>query len=203
MQKSNVIKARELNGWTLDEACKHVGYANKGGLSKLEARSMSDRFLVSVNARVLCNLSNGYGVSIEYLLGLTNDPELSKSDIERGAVLRAVHDEIKTVSSDLAVKINLALTEALKYKNMRDELIDSSKMLIDSAQRMIELNQEEFQDLRNGANFERHLINMKNLMKAQSDKIFRDSRIAEMKSDDSVLNDSQMILDLKFRNQNS
>lgn len=202
MQKSNVIKARELNGWTLDEACKHVGYANKGGLSKLEARSMTDRFLTSVNARVLRNLSNGYGVSIEYLLGLTNDPELSKSDMERGAVLRAVHDGMKTISGELALKINHALTEAIRYKNMRDELIDASKMLIDSAQRMIDLNQEEFQDLRNGANFERHLTTVKNLMKAQNDKIFRDSKIAEMKSDDAVLNDAQMILDLKFHNQN-
>ena len=200
--ESNVIKARKLNGWSLDEASVRVGYSNRGALHKLEQRSLTNDFLNTVKGETLCRLSSGYGVSIEYLLGLTNDPELSKSDIERGAVLRAVHDSMKTISCKLALKINHALTEAIRYKNMRDELIDASKMLIDSAQRMIDLNQEEFQDLRNGANFERHLTTVKNLMKAQNDKIFRDSKIAEMKSDDAVLNDAQMILDLKFHNQN-
>lgn len=205
MAKSNLILARDLNGWTLEVAALRVGYkGGRSGLFKLEERSKDDASLSWVTGRVLQNLSKGYGVSIEYLMGLTNDPELSKSDIERGAVLRAVHDSMKEASCDMALKVNNALVNAIKYKNMRDDILGGIKGLLESSERLISLNTVQFEeDLKGGANFQRHLNSVVNIIRAQEAEVMRLSRIAEMKAQsDVVINESQQVLDLSFENKN-
>ena len=199
--KSNVIRARELNGWTLEQAASRVGYRNRSGLFKLECKSCENSFTRKVSAEILIRLSKGYGVSIDFLLGLTNDPELSRTEVERFSVLRAVNEAVKAVSQDIAIKADKALSQSIQYKHHFDALRDVCEGVVSSSQRLIELNAQEFEDLRNGANFMRHQNNLKTMMDDINQRIKRESRLSTMQEKD-IFDEAQYILNLSFENQN-
>lgn len=194
--ESNIVKARALNGWSLDEAAPRVGYANRGGLFKLEVRSICHDFNKKVTAGVLMNLSVGYGVSVEYLLGMTNEPELSKGDLERNAVFRSVNAIVAENSLLVAQKVSSVLMDLDLVKKESEALRERASLLVQSGVRLMEMNADAFMDLRNGANFERHLDSLRAAIKEHDDAIIRGSRVLEMKKQNQNEGSFQLSFDL-------
>lgn len=192
----NVVNARLINGWSLDEAAPKVGYKNRSGLFKLESRSTASDFTNKVTAGILMRLSTGYGVSIDYLLGLTCEPESSRLDLERNAVYRSVNEIVASNAFFIARKVNDALMDLALVKKEGDTLRERASLLVQSGIRLMDMNVETFLDLRNGANFERHLEALGDAIKEHDAAIVRNSRVLEMKKQNENHDSYQLSFDL-------
>lgn len=65
--------AREINGWDVTEAARRLGYKNAGSLSRLE----TGKHVLSIPLYMLARAAQVYGVTTDYLLGLTDDLSLA------------------------------------------------------------------------------------------------------------------------------
>lgn len=66
-------EARELNGWELNDAAPRLGYTSAGSLSKIE----SARHISAIPMWLIPRACEVYGVSADYLHGLSDDLELT------------------------------------------------------------------------------------------------------------------------------
>lgn len=181
---NNLQKARLLNGWNLDEAAPRVGYKGKSGLWKLEERLRKEpQFIRSLKVEKVLAFSLGYGVSTDFVLGLSSDPEVCRQTAERMAVMRAVHHTVQNMAYEVAQQSNRALSEALIVKSKYEQLLDASSGMVDAVMRFIELNANEFLDLRNGANLQNKLDTLLKIVHAQKMTHQRDLIAAKIQAD--------------------
>lgn len=78
------IKARELNGWSQSDAAGLLGYTNSTQLSLIERGERLPPLAL------VCRAAEVYASSVDYLLGVSDDPERDVRQAARGAVLRHV-----------------------------------------------------------------------------------------------------------------
>ncbi|MGH8759726.1 MAG: helix-turn-helix domain-containing protein [Burkholderiales bacterium] len=93
------IAARELNGWGQSEAAKMMGYGNSTQLSLIEQGKRMPPHDVILRA------STVFGVALDYLYGLDDEPDRDSRAASRNAVIRRVHG--------LLERNVLAVTDAL------------------------------------------------------------------------------------------
>lgn len=78
------VSAREVNGWGQSEAAGLLGYSNSTQLSLIERGERLPPLAL------VCRAAEVYASSVDYLLGVSDDPERDVRQATRGAVLRHV-----------------------------------------------------------------------------------------------------------------
>ncbi len=104
----NLIRARVMSGLTAVEAARSIGYGNSTQLSLIEsgARKIPD------NIRFLVNAARAYGVSCDFLLGLSSNMEPDGQIAHQYAIARHMADISGAVGSVLANAMQNYMSEA-------------------------------------------------------------------------------------------
>ncbi len=108
-----LILARKLNQLDQRAASRTLGYSNSSQLSKIEAGQ------ASVSREFIVRAAIAYGVSTDYLLGLSNEPERDPRTAEQVAVLRSVQG---TVEQNVAAMVTVLLKNAGEVAPLRSHL---------------------------------------------------------------------------------
>jgi transcriptional regulator with XRE-family HTH domain len=108
-----LILARKLNQLDQRDAAKVLGYSNSSQLSKIEAGQ------ASVSRDFIVRAAMAYGVSTDYLLGLSNEPERDPRTAEQVAVLRSVQG---AVEQNVAAMVTVLLKNAGEVAPLRSHL---------------------------------------------------------------------------------
>lgn len=86
--RERMIRARVMNGFTAVEAAKRLGYSNSAQISLIENGERK----VPNDWQFLLRMSKVYSVSVDYLLGLSSQPERDPVAAESFAMLRGFEE---------------------------------------------------------------------------------------------------------------
>lgn len=140
-----LIAARELNGIQQQEAARLAGMGNPTQWSQWEQGRRAPPLYAVLAA------ANTLHVSLDFLFGLSEDPERDARAARRNACVRAVHSMLtktaETIADGIEASDSLAGPDA---SNVR-ELLDAGSALTTAVERFHQLNIEQFEDSRGGA----------------------------------------------------
>lgn len=151
-------EAREFNGLTQVAAAKQMGYENSTQLSLHESGSRMPPLVVVLHASAV------YGVPVDFLLGLTDEPERDPRMAARIAAIaatRTIVDRAVTAITD-QVAANLA-TDGLAHQVI-DEVDAALRELEDAFAVVRRRASEEFDELIGGGRLERAIGQCQALM---------------------------------------
>lgn len=140
-----LIAARELNGIPQGEAARLAGMANATQWSLYEKGHRAPPLYVVLNA------ANVLGISVDFLFGLTSDPERDARAARRNACVRATRAQLTQVAEDIANLIDRSDTLAGPSACHFRELIDAATALTEAVATLHRLNVAEFEEARGGA----------------------------------------------------
>lgn len=103
----------------------------------------------------LVQLAKLYGVSLDYLVGFISEDEETRAAFH---IKRIIIQSSQQYLACLADAMDTEMKNYLLIISSQQQTLKLSRQLLDAINRMIELNPEEWPDLRNGAKVE-HLIN--------------------------------------------
>lgn len=116
-----MIRAREMNGLNQIVAAGMLGYKTSAPLSKIEAGNVPPpRWLIPRAAVV-------YGVSSDYLMGLSEYPEREPRTIEQIALFRGIRGVIERNARTIAEQAILSAAETAPLKLRLAELIEAAE----------------------------------------------------------------------------
>jgi transcriptional regulator with XRE-family HTH domain len=151
-------EAREFNGLTQVAAAKQMGYENSTQLSLHESGGRMPTLVVVVHAAAV------YGVPVDYLLGLTDEPERDPRMAARIAAIaatRTIVDSAVTAITD-HVAANL-VTDGLAHQVI-DEVDAALRELADAFAVVRRRASDEFDELIGGGRLERAIGQCQALM---------------------------------------
>lgn len=140
-----LITARALNGIPQQEAAQLAGMGNGTQWSLWEAgRRAPPLYAVLAAAKTL-------GVSMDFLFGLSDDPERDARAARRNSCVRAVRNMLTQAAENIADGIEasdaLAGPDASNYR----EMLEAARSLTEAVEQYHRLNVEQFEDSRGGA----------------------------------------------------
>jgi len=138
-------QGRELNGWDQREAASRMGYENGTQLSLIEAGKRNTPLAV------FCVASEVYGVSVDFLLGLSSEPERDPSVAERQAALRHVESVLREHASAIAEAVNANMQAASKPVALARRVLGVAAAAVEAFRRFSAINEDAWQDMRGGA----------------------------------------------------
>lgn len=136
--------ARELNGWTQEEAAERLDYANSTQLSLAEKGERMPPM-----AKIML-ASKTFGVSIDFLMGVSDEPERDPKAAERNAVMRRVTDIMEMTSQTIVTAVLAHSSDTPSVAATR-RLIDLAAKTITSIENMRRHNLEKFDNDLRGA----------------------------------------------------
>lgn len=139
------VQARELNGMSQTEGAHALGYAKSGQLSLIESGRKSPPLAILVKA------SEAYRVSVDYLLGVCEDPDRDPASEIQLRIQRENARQLEDMSRTLG--------EALIHSTrMMDPTAQAARAFTVDGERLIaafhgflKVNREEFEGMRGGA----------------------------------------------------
>ena len=140
-----LIAARELNGIPQREAARLAGMATPTQWSLYEKGHRAPPLYVVLNAATVL------GVSVDFLFGLSSDPERDARTARRNACVRATRAHLTQVAENIAALIDHSETLAGPAACHFRELIDAAAALTRAVATLHRLNVTEFEEARGGA----------------------------------------------------
>lgn len=134
--------ARNLSGLTEQDAIIRMGLKNPKVISQIENCHRLPTLHFVIRA------SNAYGVSADYLLGLSEDDDASSGIASSSAIFRQNH-KMATMIADVLSKTSYEYGRIVGDNKTR-ELVDNTEKLYSKFNRFRDLN-PEFLDMRGGA----------------------------------------------------
>jgi transcriptional regulator with XRE-family HTH domain len=167
------IAARNINGYHQQEAAEMIGYTNGTQLSLVESGGRLPPLPVFIRAVEV------FGVSVDYLLGLSDEPERDPRLAEKQSAMRHVSSMVSGLSEVLVTQLQHYLTRGAPSVMATRELLQSGQALIDAVQTLRSRNPDAFEEMVGGATVERtHTEFSKALLSAIS-ILERHDRISE------------------------
>lgn len=136
--------ARELNGWTQEEAAERLQYSNSTQLSLAEKGERMPPMAVILRA------SKTFGVSIDFLMGVSDEPERDPKAAERNAVMRRVTDIMEMTSQTIVTAVLAHSSDTPSVAAAR-RLIELAARTIESVENMRRNNLKKFDNDLRGA----------------------------------------------------
>lgn len=140
-----LIAARELNGIPQKEAARNAGLGNSTQLSLWE----QGRRVPPLYA--LVNMAKTLGVSMDFIFGLSADPERDARAARRNACVHAVHQMLgktaETIADGIEASDTLVGPDASNFR----EVLDAASALTAAIVQLHRLNVEAFEGLPGGA----------------------------------------------------
>ncbi|GHA78218.1 hypothetical protein GCM10009007_19010 [Formosimonas limnophila] len=183
--------ARDIACLTRSEASTALGYANTAIISKIESVQTINRKLLSLD--LIVNASCVYGVSADYLLGISDYPERDPETVEQLAVYTAIRHNLNDASKALMLHVIGKTQEQLHSARTR-ELINQGIAVFNLFDRLYELNNESFdQHMRGGAKLLQKVNEARRLFETADQAIKKAKHIAQArrKSFTAVLDESE------------
>lgn len=140
-----LIAARELNGWSQGEAAKRLGFTNGTQLNLWETGNR----LPPLHS--IPDISATFGVSVDFLMGLDDEPERDSSAAARNAVVRRMSVMLERHAGAVA-DVLLAAGRFDPVPQMRaSQVVSTVAALCNAVERFRGLNSKMFDDARAGA----------------------------------------------------
>lgn len=140
------IDARELNGFSQTEAAEMFGWKVSTQLSLIEKGERLPPHQVLIIASAV------FGTSIDFLMGVSNEPERDPKRAERDAAMRHVHCLIESNAKSMTGMLLQYLHNGTPAVSSARRLMACSTHLVESVNRVRELNPKAFDEkLRGGA----------------------------------------------------
>jgi len=140
-----LIAARKINGWTQTEAAEQLGEGNSTQLSLWEA---ADRMIPLAK---LVRVADVYSVSVDYLVGLSEEPERDARVAERASVMRQLGSMMNNMSLMLATQLQRYLEGGAPAVLATRTLLSKSEEFANAVARLRELNPQAFDEELRGA----------------------------------------------------
>lgn len=154
LMRERLIVARNLNSLDQKEAAAKLGYKNSSQLSKVESGD------APLPKSLLRKASLAYGVSSDWLLGLSNEPERDPQIAGQMAVMRAVHAGVLEHTQNVtAVMLRLA-SDQLPLESQLRLLLDATRRAAQSFEKVCRHNSTFNDDIRGGATLQHDIDEM-------------------------------------------
>lgn len=154
LMRERLIVARNLNSLDQKEAAAKLGYKNSSQLSKVESGD------APLPKSLLRKASLAYGVSSDWLLGLSSEPERDPQIAGQMAVMRAVHAGVLEHTQNVtAVMLRLA-SDQLPLESQLRLLLDATRRAAQSFEKVCRLNSTFNDDIRGGATLQHDIDEM-------------------------------------------
>lgn len=145
MVASRLLAARELNGYSQTRAAELFGYKTPAQLSLWELGRRPTPLAMLIKA---CEV---YRVSMDYLTGISEEPDRDPASAVRRQVLVASEGMLSNMAHALAD----AMIQQTKLGGPAVEtallIVEEGEKLVMACHRFIQLNQGKFEDMRGGA----------------------------------------------------
>lgn len=138
------VEAREINGWGQSESATKLGYGNSTQLSLIER---GDRL---PPLGIVKRASTVYGVSIDYLFGVSDEPDRDPKYAEKRAVLRQVHELLESNAEVILDTVMDSIASGSPKVTTTRGVVIAFKKLSDAVRKFHELNLKKFDDMRGG-----------------------------------------------------
>lgn len=144
-----LVRARTLSGYSQSEAAAALGYSSPAQVNQWEtSRRLVPIFEAIAAARL-------YGVSIDYLLGETHEPDRDPSAGARHAVLRGVRGMLERVAQITADEIKRHQRLIGPHAGNVRALLESGDALLEAFGAFVRHNHGAFSNMRCGASLQR------------------------------------------------
>jgi transcriptional regulator with XRE-family HTH domain len=143
--------ARTINGLGQTEAALKIGWKNATQLSIIE-EGRPDAKGRPCPLWALKNASEVYGVSIDYLMGVSDEPERDPKAAERQAVMRSISGVLHATAETILTRVHVHMANGAPSVAMARRFITASDELVQAVTRMYELNRVAFDEDLRGAN---------------------------------------------------
>ncbi|CAN7642295.1 helix-turn-helix domain-containing protein [Paraburkholderia terricola] len=175
LMRERLIVARNLNSLDQKEAAAKLGYKNSSQLSKVESGD------APLPKSLLRKASLAYGVSSDWLLGLSNEPERDPQIAGQMAVMRAVHASIVEHTQNVtAVMLRLA-SDQLPLESQLRLMLDAARRATQSFEKVCRLNSTFNDDIRGGASLQHDIDEMIEVMVAVDQFLTRRANLTEVR----------------------
>ncbi len=169
-------QARELNGWDQREAATRMGYENGTQLSLIELGRRNTPL------PVFCVASAVYGVSVDFLLGLSDEPERDPAVAERQAVLRHVEAMLREHAAQVLEMISAHMNAATRPIALARRLLGVSSVATETFDRFATLNGEAWQDMPGGAMLLKTMVELETVTQVALEALSKQERLAVFKA---------------------
>jgi len=173
-------QARELNGWNQREAAVRMGYENGTQLSLIEAGRRNTPLAV------FCVASTVYGVSVDFLLGLSSEPERDPAAAERHAMLRQVEGMLREHAVQVLETITAHMNAAKRPITLARRVINASSAATEAFRRFASLNDEAWQDMPGGAALLKTMTELELVTHGAVEALSKQERIALLRADEAA-----------------
>ncbi len=175
LMRERLIVARNLNSLDQKEAAAKLGYKNSSQLSKVESGD------APLPKSLLRKASLAYGVSSDWLLGLSNEPERDPQIAGQMAVMRAVHAGVMEHTQNVtAVMLRLA-SDQLPLESQLRLLLDATRRAAQSFEKVCRLNSTFHDDIRGGATLQHDIDEMIEVTVSVDQFLARRANLAEVR----------------------
>lgn len=144
--RARCLSARLIARKSPERAATEMGYTNTSMISKMERKTSK----TAINHNFLARASLCYGVSMDYLLGMSNYPERDPRSVEQLAIYNSVQHYANQVLENIAETIVKGASAQVLSAHL-SILCEESAYLVDSINRMRELNPQFDDEIRAGA----------------------------------------------------
>ena len=144
--RARCLSARLLAQMSPERAAKKMGYSNTSMISKMEKKTSK----TSINHNYIARASLCYGVSVDYLLGLSDYPERDPRSVEQLAIYASVRQFADGFVNSLSEAIIEGAQSHMLSGNLA-MLCDDAQALIDAFTRCRELNAKFDDKIKGGA----------------------------------------------------
>lgn len=175
-----MVESRRINGWDQTEAAKKFAYTNSTQLSLIEQGKRLPPHEVLIKA------SEIYGVSVDFLLGLSDEPERDPKAAERQAAMRHVHGLISGTSEKMIALFLQYLAHGVPSVRTSEQLLAHTQTMVDEVMRTREMNPKVFDEkLKNGSRLVRSAVEAAEACNAAREMLSRHERVTDFKVRDT------------------
>ncbi|AIY40136.1 hypothetical protein LT85_0978 [Collimonas arenae] len=144
-----LINARRLNNLEQIAAAKLLGYQNSSALSKMESGYSP------ISRKAIVRAALAYGVSSDYLMGLSDEPERDPKIAEQMAIIRTVRAQILQQSQSLASILLKNASDMTPMEGHLTALLAQAKRVVEAFDTSCRQNKHFQNDILGGANLQR------------------------------------------------
>ena len=181
LMRERLIVARNLNSLDQKEAAAKLGYKNSSQLSKVESGD------APLPKSLLRKASLAYGVSSDWLLGLSNEPERDPQIAGQMAVMRAVHAGVVEHTQNVAAVMLRLASDQLPLESQLRTLLDSARRATQSFEKVCRLNSTFNDDIRGGATLQHDIDEMIEVMVGIDKFLTRRANLSEVRKPEATM----------------
>ncbi len=167
------VQARALNGMSQTDAAIRMGYKKSAQLSQWEHGGR----LPPIDRMIIASLV--YGVSLDYLYGLSDEPERDQHDAARRALARNMEDHLRAHADRIAeALIAYSKTGGVNMMTIKS-LVARAHDCAAAVRRFVEMNAKKFDNMPGSATVLHACVSLEALAREGSAMVARVEGIAE------------------------